>query len=45
MAQRDIQLRIDTTVDAAESAKSLGQLRRSLIEIQQLQSQIVDQSS
>ena len=45
MAQRDIQLRIDTTVDAAESAKSLGQLRKSLIEIQQLQSQIGDQSS
>lgn len=45
MAQRDIQLKIDATVDSADAAKSLGQLRRTLLEIEQLQSQIGDQSS
>lgn len=45
MAQRDIQLKIDATVDSADAAKSLGQLRRTLLEIEQLQSQIGDESS
>ena len=45
MAQRDIQLKIDATVDSADAAKSLGQLRRTLLEIEQLQQEVGDQSS
>lgn len=45
MATQNIQIKIDTAVDSAESARSLGQLRRSLLDIQQLQSEIGDESS
>lgn len=45
MADKDIKLRIDAAVDSAEAAKSLGQLRKALLEIQELQSQVGDTSS
>jgi hypothetical protein len=44
-SKQEIQLKIDAAVDSAEAAKSLGQLKRSLLEIQELQSQIGDTSS
>jgi hypothetical protein len=40
----DIQLKINAAVESAEAAKSLGQLRRSLMEIQTLQAEIGDTS-
>lgn len=45
MATQNIQIRIDTAVESAESARSLGQIRRSLLDIQNLQQQIGDESS
>jgi len=45
MAQKDISLKIDAVVDSAEAAKSLGQLRKTLIEIQSIQGEIGDESS
>ena len=45
MAQKDISLKIDAVVDSAEAAKSLGQLRKTLIEIQSIQGEIGDGSS
>jgi len=44
MADKDIKLRIDAAVDSAEAAKSLGQLRKALLEIQELQSQVGETS-
>lgn len=43
MAQ-DIELKIKTAVESAEAAKSLGQLRRALIELNELQAQAGDSS-
>lgn len=40
MAEKDIKLRIEAAVESAEAAKSLGQLRRALLEIQELQSEV-----
>ena len=40
MAEKDIKLRIDAAVESADAAKSLGQLRKALLEIQELQSQV-----
>jgi hypothetical protein len=45
MAKQEIQLKIDAAVDSAEAAKSLGQLKKSLLEIQTLQAEIGDTSS
>jgi hypothetical protein len=42
--KEEIQIKIDAAVESAEAAKSLGQLRRSLIEIQTLQAEIGDTS-
>ena len=44
MAKEEIQIKIDAAVESAEAAKSLGQLRRSLIEIQTLQAQLGENS-
>jgi hypothetical protein len=44
MAKEEIQIKIDAAVQSAEAAKSLGQLRKSLIEIQTLQAEIGDTS-
>ena len=44
MAKEEIQIKIDAAVESAEAAKSLGQLRRSLLEIQTLQAEIGDTS-
>jgi hypothetical protein len=44
-SKQEIQLKIDAAVDSADAAKSLGQLKKSLLEIQTLQSQIGDTSS
>jgi hypothetical protein len=44
MANKDIKLKIDAAVESAEAAKSLGQLRRALLEIQELQSQVGETS-
>ena len=44
MAKEDIQLKISAAVESAEAAKSLGQLRKSLMEIQNLQSEMGDTS-
>jgi len=44
-SKQEIQLKIDAAVDSADAAKSLGQLKKSLLEIQELQSQIGDTSS
>ena len=44
MAKEEIQIKIDAAVESAEAAKSLGQLRKSLIEIQTLQAEIGDTS-
>jgi len=45
MARQNIQIQIDTAVESAQSAQSLGQLRRALVDIRDLQSQIGDESS
>jgi hypothetical protein len=42
--QQNIQIRIDAAVQSAEAAQSLGQLRRSLLEIQRIQGEIGDES-
>ena len=42
---KEIQVRIDAVVNKAEASKSLGQLKKSLLEIQELQAQIGDSSS
>lgn len=42
--KEEIQIKIDAAVESAEAAKSLGQLRRSLIEIQELQAQLGETS-
>ena len=42
--KEEIQIKIDAAVDSAEASKSLGQLRRSLIEIQTLQAELGDTS-
>ena len=44
MAKEEIQIKIDAAVESANAAKSLGQLRRSLIEIQTLQAEIGETS-
>lgn len=44
MAQEEIQIKIDAAVNSAEAAKSLGQLRKSLIEIQTLQEELGETS-
>jgi hypothetical protein len=44
MAKEEIQIKIDAAVESANAAKSLGQLRRSLIEIQTLQAEIGEES-
>jgi hypothetical protein len=45
MAQKEeIQIKIDAAVDSAGAAKSLGELRRSLLEIQSLQNEIGETS-
>ena len=45
MAQKEeIQIKIDAAVDSAEAAKSLGQLRRALLEIQGLQQELGETS-
>jgi hypothetical protein len=44
MAKEEIQVKIDAAVNSAEAAKSLGQLRRSLIEIQTLQQELGETS-
>ena len=44
MAKEEIQIKIDAAVESANAAKSLGQLRKSLIEIQTLQAEIGDTS-
>ena len=45
MAKQEIQLKIDAAVDSADAAKSLGQLKKALLEIQGLQAEIGDTSS
>jgi hypothetical protein len=44
MAEKDIKLRIDAAVDSAEAAKSLGQLKKALLEIQSIQAEVGDTS-
>ena len=44
MAKEEIQVKIDAAVNSAEAAKSLGQLRKSLIEIQTLQEELGETS-
>jgi hypothetical protein len=45
MAQKEeIQIKIDAAVDSADAAKSLGQLRRALLEIQELQAELGETS-
>lgn len=44
MAKEDIQIKINAAVESAEAAKSLGQLRKSLMEIQSLQAEVGDES-
>ena len=44
MAKEEIQVKIDAAVNSAEAAKSLGQLRKSLIEIQTLQQELGETS-
>jgi hypothetical protein len=44
MAKEDIQLKISAAVESAEAAKSLGQLRKSLMEIQSLQAEVGESS-
>ena len=44
MAKENIQIQIDAAVKSAEAAKSLGELRRSLLELQVLQSQLGEDS-
>lgn len=45
MANQNINIQINAAVESAEAARSLGQLRRSLIDIQNLQAEIGDESS
>lgn len=42
--KEEIQIKIDAAVESAEAAKSLGQLRKSLMEIQTLQAELGDTS-
>lgn len=42
--KEEIQIKIDAAVNSAEAAKSLGQLRRSLLEIQTLQAELGETS-
>lgn len=42
--KEEIQIKIDAAVESAEAAKSLGQLKKSLIEIQTLQAELGDTS-
>jgi hypothetical protein len=44
MAEKDIKLRIDAAVESAEAAKSLGQLKKALLEIQSIQAEVGDTS-
>ena len=44
MAKEEIQVKIDAAVNSAEAAKSLGQLKKSLLEIQALQEELGDTS-
>lgn len=44
MAKEEIQIKIDAAVESANAAKSLGQLKKSLIEIQTLQAEIGEES-
>lgn len=44
MAKENIQIQIDAAVKSAEAAQSLGQLRKSLLEIQTLQAQLGEES-
>jgi len=44
MAKEEIQIKIDAAVESANAAKSLGQLKKSLIEIQTLQAEIGETS-
>jgi hypothetical protein len=40
MAKENIQIKIDAAVESAEAAKSLGQLKKALVEINELQAQL-----
>ena len=42
--KEEIQIKIDAAVDSAEAAKSLGQLKKSLLEIQKLQEELGETS-
>lgn len=42
--KEEIQIKIDAAVDSADAAKSLGQLKKSLLEIQTLQAELGDTS-
>jgi hypothetical protein len=44
MAKEEIQVKIDAAVNSAEAAKSLGQLKKSLLEIQTLQQELGESS-
>lgn len=44
MAEKEIKLRIEAAVEAAEAAKSLGGLKRALLDIQELQVELGDTS-
>jgi hypothetical protein len=44
MAKEEIQIKIDAAVNSAEAAKSLGQLKKSLLEIQTLQQELGETS-
>lgn len=44
MAKEEIQVKIDAAVNSAEAAKSLGQLKKSLLEIQSLQQELGETS-
>lgn len=44
MAKEEIQVKIDAAVNSAEAAKSLGQLKKSLLEIQTLQQELGETS-
>ena len=43
-SKEEIQIKIDAAVNSAEAAKSLGQLRKSLMEIQTLQAEVGEES-
>lgn len=44
MAEKELDIRIKAAVESAEAAKSLGQLKRALLDIQELQSEVGDTS-